>query len=71
VIEMQKGEKRGERERVSNMWGHVGPTLTQPSRRTKPGSKPSKGLKRTILLVEGRLVSGFAVRGRFCNSMTS
>uniref|UniRef100_A0A0D3GFQ4 Uncharacterized protein n=1 Tax=Oryza barthii TaxID=65489 RepID=A0A0D3GFQ4_9ORYZ len=50
---------------------YVGPTLTQPPHRTKPGSKLPRDLKRTVLLVEGRLVSGFVIGGRFCISMTS
>jgi hypothetical protein len=50
---------------------HVGPTLTHPSRHTKPGPKQPEDLKRTVLLVEKSLISGFAVGGRFCNSMTS
>lgn len=50
---------------------HVGLTLIQPPRQTKPGTKPPRDLKRTVLLVEGRPVSDFAIGGRFCISMTS
>ncbi len=68
VIEMRKGERgRGEREEADvatlTCGAHVGPTLTQLPRRIKPGSKLPKDLKRTILLVEGRPVSGFTVGG--------
>ncbi|BAS99777.1 Os07g0112600, partial [Oryza sativa Japonica Group] len=54
---------------------HVGltwvPLLTQLPCRTKPGSTPPKDIKRMVLLIEGCPISGFAVEGQFCNSMTS
>ena len=63
--EMRMGKNREERKRerrkrektdvaMSTGGVHVGPT---------PGSKPLEDLKRTVLLVEGPPVSGFAVGG--------
>ncbi|BAS72019.1 Os01g0349000, partial [Oryza sativa Japonica Group] len=50
---------------------HVGATLTQPPRRTKPGHYHQRTICDRFWLVKGRWIPGFVVGGRFCNSMTS
>jgi hypothetical protein len=51
--EIRGKERRGKRERERRLkWSrwHVGPTLTQPPRRIKPGSKPLKDLLWSVLV---------------------
>uniref|UniRef100_A0A0E0QNJ0 Uncharacterized protein n=1 Tax=Oryza rufipogon TaxID=4529 RepID=A0A0E0QNJ0_ORYRU len=52
VCRREEERRKGEEADVDSLicGVHVGPTLTQPPRRIKPGSKPPRNLKRTIYM---------------------